>query len=103
MNREERAKQFAPFDALKGLHDTLRMKEYEHEKVAQGEISEEKAREISNVILSLKKYDNVELTYYSDGHYHTYSGQISIDFQNQIISLPDLSFPLIDLFDIKKL
>ena len=102
MNREERAKQFAPFDALKGLHDILRMKEYEHEKVAQGEISEEKAREISSVILSLTKYDNVELTYFANGHYHTYSGQIQIDFENQIIKLPDHSFPLMDLSNITK-
>lgn len=31
MSREDRAKQFAPFDALKGLQMALRKKEYEHE------------------------------------------------------------------------
>ncbi len=32
MSREDRAKQFAPFDALKGLRVALREKEIEHEK-----------------------------------------------------------------------
>ncbi len=31
MSREDRAKQFAPFNALKGLQEALRRKEYEHE------------------------------------------------------------------------
>ena len=41
MKREQRAKQFAPFDALKGLQDALRVKEYEHESIIRGEISED--------------------------------------------------------------
>lgn len=32
MNRQERAKQFMPFDALKGLQEELRKKEVEREK-----------------------------------------------------------------------
>lgn len=32
MKQSERAKQFAPFDALKGLQESLRKKEKEHEK-----------------------------------------------------------------------
>ncbi len=32
MSREDRAKQFVPFDALKGLRVALREKEIEHEK-----------------------------------------------------------------------
>ena len=47
MSRQERAKQFAPFDALKGLHDALRLKEYEHERVQKGDMPEEKAEAIS--------------------------------------------------------
>ena len=41
MKREQRAKQFAPFDPLKGLRDALRVKEYEHESIIRGEISED--------------------------------------------------------------
>ena len=33
MSPKDRAKQFAPFDALKGLGDALRIKEYENERV----------------------------------------------------------------------
>ena len=37
MNRQDRAKQFAPFDALKGLREALAKKEYELGKVARSE------------------------------------------------------------------
>ncbi|MFA7642957.1 MAG: hypothetical protein WCY74_06740, partial [Sphaerochaetaceae bacterium] len=43
MPRQNRAPQFAPFDALKGLHEALRLAEYEHERIVKGEISEEQA------------------------------------------------------------
>ena len=55
MPRSERAKQFMPFDTLKGLKNALRMKEYEHERVSKGELSEEKATEISKKLLNLNK------------------------------------------------
>ena len=48
MPRAQRAKQFAPFDALKGLKDAIKLKEYEHEKKLKGELSEEKIVEILN-------------------------------------------------------
>ena len=41
MMREERAKQFAPFDAMKGLQEALRDREERHSRVEKLEISEE--------------------------------------------------------------
>ena len=46
MPRENRAAQFAPFDALKGLSEAIKLKEYEHDRVALKELSEEQAKEI---------------------------------------------------------
>ena len=42
IRREDRAKQFAPFDALTGLRKALREKEIEHERTerVEGEITE---------------------------------------------------------------
>ena len=54
MPRVDRAKQFAPFDALKGLQDALRVKEYEHERVQRGEVQEEQASKISKILLRLE-------------------------------------------------
>lgn len=47
MNRADRAKQFAPFDALKGLQEALREKEEMHEKKENIELLEEAKEEIS--------------------------------------------------------
>ena len=48
MNRIERAKQFLPFDALKGLQEALRKKERELENVERIELSEESLEELEN-------------------------------------------------------
>ena len=50
LTREERAKLFAPFDAMKGLKEALRDREERHSRVARHEISEEQAEENSRVI-----------------------------------------------------
>ena len=55
MSRKDRAKQFAPFDALKGLQKALRLKEFEHEIVEKGDVSEENSNKISTIFLNLKK------------------------------------------------
>lgn len=47
MNRANRAAQFQPFDALKGLQEELRMREERRNRVAKKEVSDEKAEEIS--------------------------------------------------------
>lgn len=46
MPRNERAKQFAPFDALKGLKDAMREKEREHDEMLKNKIKHEKVEEI---------------------------------------------------------
>jgi hypothetical protein len=81
MPRSKRASQFAPFDALKGLHDALKLKEYQHLRVEKGEISQEDGDKISRTILSLQKGDVAEVEFYSfqDQHYHTVQGIIKVD------------------------
>ncbi len=64
MPRENRAAQFAPFDALKGLSDALRLKEYEAEKISKGEMTEEKAVETSRILLDYKKGAVLCVTYF---------------------------------------
>lgn len=73
MNREDRAKQFAPFDALKGLREALREKEIEHERQQKKELSDEDAKELEKTIKSLSKGDTAEILYFKDGYYITKS------------------------------
>ena len=74
MPRKDRAKQFAPFDALKGLQEALRLKEYQHDRTIKGDIPEEKIEAISKTLLELEKDDLVEVQYFYDGYYKTLIG-----------------------------
>ena len=103
MNREERAKQFMPFDALKGLSDALRMKEFEVERVCKGDLSEEKITEISKILQSLKKTNIVELSYFNDGHYKKHIGKVEVDIINQLLKSQKLIIKFSDIMDIKLL
>jgi len=102
MPRKDRAKQFAPFDALKGLHEALRLKEYQHEKIAKGEMSEDDAKAISDVLIGLEDDDIVKLTYYDDGYNKTYKGKIILDTFKRIIYLDKKEISLDNLIKIEK-
>lgn len=103
MPRQNRAAQFAPFDALKGLSDALRLKEYQHERLAKGDLQEEKIIEISNILQDLKKDDMVEVTYFIDGYYKTVHGKSKVDIYEQIIKVGNYKIDFTNIFDIKKI
>lgn len=89
MPRSKRASQFAPFDALKGLHEALKLKEYQHLRVEKGEISQEDGDKISRTILSIQKGDIIEVEFYSfdDQHYHTLQGSVKVDVAEKTLNL----------------
>ena len=68
MMREERAKQFQPFDSMKGLQEALRDREERHSRVERHEISEEKQEKNSEVFARLEKGMRVRLEYWSRFH-----------------------------------
>lgn len=103
MSRNNRAKQFLPFDAMKGLKEAIHLKEYEHEKITMGELSEEKANEISSLLSSLKKGDYVFVTYFEDGYYHKMEGKCVLDIYNNAITVEKKELSLSQIYDIKKL
>lgn len=103
MPRKDRAKQFAPFDALKGLQDALRLKEYEHERGLKGDIQEEKIAEISKTLLEIQKNEMVKLTYFFDGYYKEITGKAKVDILNQEIKVDNIKVNFNDIFDIVRL
>jgi hypothetical protein len=74
MNRANRAAQFQPFDALKGLQEELRMREERRNRVAKKEVSEEKSEEISRELIKVEKGSNVEIVFYRSGRYYELAG-----------------------------
>lgn len=85
MSRGDRAKQFAPFDALKGLQETIKIKEYEHERIICGEMGEDEIKEISSTLLDLKKGDMVQIKFFRDGHILNLTGISKVEFFKQKI------------------
>lgn len=59
-----RAKQFAMFDAMKGLTEAIT--ERERQYIPKKELAEDRIREIGNVLSELQIGDNVEISYYCD-------------------------------------
>ena len=101
MSRGNRAKQFGAFDALKGLQDALRLKEYEHERIVKGDIQEEKAREISDTLMSFKKGQVVYVTFFDKGLNCSLSGTARLDANNGILYVRSFEIPIPDILDIK--
>lgn len=65
MSVADRAKQFAPFSALKGLDEALRQKERVF--VEKPEFSDEAAEELSRKLAKISVGMRVCVVYYSDG------------------------------------
>ena len=78
MNRANRAAQFQPFDALKGLQEELRMREERRNRVAKKEVSDEKAEEISRELIKVEKGSNVEIVFYRNGRYYELMGDVFV-------------------------
>ena len=100
MSRADRAKHFAPFDALKGLQEALRLKEYKHERLLKADVDEETVNKISDNIKKLEKKSLVKVLYFVDGHYKDYQGKIKIDLINQEVIMETIKIPLCDLMDL---
>lgn len=103
MSRQMRAKQFSPFDALKGLQDALRLKEYQHERIVKGDLSEEKAIELSKTLLNLEKNDIVQVTYFENGHYLKVQGKVVLNVEDNTLSVDRKRLSLDDIFEIFKI
>ena len=102
MNREDRAKQFAPFEALTGLRDALRQVESELERVEKQEVSEDRAAKISKVLNKIEKGKTVRVTYYDSGYYVDVEGVVtSIDRTFKFIVIGEGKIYFDDLYEIK--
>ena len=77
MNREDRAKQFLPFDALKGLREELKRREEIALRTERRQLSEEESERLSKRLLRLKRGDTVTVEYYDSGHYRTLVGEVT--------------------------
>lgn len=100
MSRQERAKQFMPFAALKGYPEALARKE----KVAlpRAEVSEEYAQELDRKLRRVKKNDMVTVIYFCKGEYLKKTGMVSrIDETARILKVVNTKIGFDDIYDIE--
>ena len=99
MSREDRAKQFMPFAALKGYPEALRRKE--KVVVPRAEVSEEYAEALDRKLRQVKKNDIITVIYFNNGEYLKKTGMVSrIDETARILKVVNTKIGFDDIYDI---
>lgn len=80
MDRENRAKQFMPFDALKGLREALAEKE--RILISKKELSEEEKGELNQRLRQIKRGDRITVEYFQAGEYINMTGVVDCIQEN---------------------
>lgn len=99
MDRSDRAKQFMPFDAVKGLQEALREKE--RIIVPKVELAEDYQDELDRIIRMLKVTDMVTVVYFREGEYIKITGLISkIDKESGYMNVVNTRINFEDIFKL---
>ena len=99
-----RAAQFLPFDALKGLSEELRKREERHCRVEKVELSEEQAAVVNNELCKLQAGDAVRIRFYYHGHYVTLDGVLTkIVPQMRHLTMGTAKIGFDDIYEIKQI
>lgn len=99
MSMANRAKQFAPFDALKGFQEALRKKE--KMPIPRKELADEKAEEINEKLKQLTTGKLITVVYYNDGEYIQLTGTIiKIEKNKRYLQMAEIIIPIDDISDI---
>lgn len=95
----DRAKQFMPFAALKGLPEALAAEE--KITVPKVELSPEMAQELDFKMHLLKRGEMTCVIHFSDGEYVKTSGMVArIDETSRILQIVDTKISFDNIFDI---
>lgn len=99
MTVSDRAKQFAPFAALRGLDAALRARE--KITVAKVELSEEMLAELDIKMHQLKKGELATVIYYEKGEYIKTSGMVArLDETSRILQIVNKKIDFSSILDI---
>lgn len=97
MSREDRAKQFMPFAALKGYSEALRKKE--RIIVPRRELSEEYGEELDRKLRQVQEGEMVSVVYYCRGEYVRLTGKVAkIDKEARMLRIVNEKIAFDDLY-----
>lgn len=92
MDVSNRAKQFAPFAALKGFEEAIKAKETVY--ISKKDITKECEEEINEKLCILKNSDMVSITFYTINAYQQITGMVSeINAKAQYIKVVETKIP----------
>ena len=101
MTRQERAKQFMPFAALKGYEEALRQKE--KIVVEKIELSEEMKDELDRQFREVGQNDIVTVVYYAKEEYLQITGMVAkIDTDARVLKVVNTKIAFEDIYRIEK-
>ena len=99
MPRADRAKQFSPFAALKGLDEAL--KEKERIVVDKISLSEESGEALSYKLNQVKRGKLITVVHYSDGEYVSTEGRVTnFDTVFKKLTVVKTEIAFADIYDI---
>lgn len=101
MSREERAKQFMPFAALKGYEEALRQKE--KVVVEKIELSEEMKEELDRQFREIGQKDIVTVVYYAEDEYLQITGMVAkIDTDARFLKVVNTKISFENIYRIRR-
>lgn len=100
LTRLERARQFLPFDALKGLQEAIKEKEICY--IDKIELSEELQEELDIKLSQIEKGDKIYLKYYKNRQYIEKVGIVKeiSQIKKKIILQDDVKISISDILEI---
>ncbi|MFT4144421.1 MAG: YolD-like family protein [Mobilitalea sp.] len=99
MDRENRAKQFMPFDALKGLREALAEKE--RIIVSKHDLSEEQKEEIDQKLRQVRKKDVITVEFFKNIEYVQLTGMVSqVDETSRILVIVNTKIAFEDISNL---
>lgn len=100
MDPAVRAKQFQPFDALKGFREALAEKE--RDTVPRKELSPEQEEEIDYMLTRLRQGDVAAVEYYSEGEYRRIMGEVSgISKKDRMLEINKVKILFDDISEVR--
>ena len=104
MPASQRAKQFMPFAAVKGLEKAIAEQNQLLNRVERVELGEEQVQEINEELTLLEKGDMVSVRFYKNGKYQTIGGVVEqIDPARSIIRVSEIVIPVKRILDLTHL
>lgn len=100
MDHADRARLFAPFDALSGFRSAL--VRTEDTQVPRKALSEDQLERLDMVFHRLSPGDTVRCTYYDGKRYSDITGSIDdVDAEKRMLNLNRISIPFDRIYDIR--